>query len=211
MKVALFGGTGFIGSRVLEELLVRGHEVRALARDPSRLPASPGLTVVTGDAADPLAVSRTVSGCSAVISALGTPRGGSVDPAFLAQAMGTILECMSGAGVRRVIAISGAAISSPGDSKPLPHRVASALVRLLQPVAVASKQREYETLAKSGLNWTAVRPTRVDDRPSTGRVSVGVSAADLGLRVSRIDLAQFMVDQLDDETYQRQAPFISSS
>ncbi len=69
MKIALIGGTGFVGKAVLEELLQRGHQVTALARDPAKYTAREGLKAVTADALDAAQVADAVRGQDAVISA----------------------------------------------------------------------------------------------------------------------------------------------
>ncbi|MFD8811044.1 NAD(P)-dependent oxidoreductase [Streptomyces sp. NPDC059627] len=71
-KIALFGATGTIGSRVLDEALDRGHEVRAVVRNPAKLTKdAPGLAVVTGDVLDPESVAEAAKGQDVVISAVG--------------------------------------------------------------------------------------------------------------------------------------------
>ena len=209
MRVALFGATGFVGRGVLAELLARGHTVRALVRDPARVEEREGLTVIGGDVLDREAVDRTVAGCEAVVSAIGTRRGEKADRDVLARAAGNVLEAMRRHGVKRLVAISGAGISVRGERKPFPHNLISAALRAVAPGAVEPKQREYEVLAGSDIAWTAVRPVRVVDAPATGRVRAGTSAGDLGMRVSRDDLARFMVDQLEDGRFLREAPFVS--
>ncbi|NBW51477.1 MAG: NAD-dependent epimerase/dehydratase family protein, partial [Betaproteobacteria bacterium] len=58
MKIALIGATGFVGTPLLAELLSRGHQVTVLARNPAKLPAQPGLTVVAADALDAAQVAQ---------------------------------------------------------------------------------------------------------------------------------------------------------
>ncbi len=210
MKLAVLGATGFIGRAVVEQALLAGHEVRALVRDASTLATHDRLEVIEGDARDPGAVQRTLVGADVVISALGTRRADKAGPDFLAAVMGVIISAMETQGVRRIVAISGAGISLPGERKPLPHRLISALVGVLARDAVAAKQREYQVLSSSDVDWTAVRPTRVVDGPSMDNPRIGISAAGIGMRVTRGDLARFIVSEAEQGAYIRRAPFISS-
>jgi uncharacterized protein len=68
MKVVLFGATGMIGSRVLKELVSRGHEVTAVVRDTTRVSNEPGVKAVKGDALNAAEVAKVVKGADAVIS-----------------------------------------------------------------------------------------------------------------------------------------------
>ncbi len=73
MRLAVFGGTGTVGTPLVEQALRAGHEVRALARSPEKLrpAASPRLTVISGDARDHDAVTATLASSDGVLSALG--------------------------------------------------------------------------------------------------------------------------------------------
>jgi putative NADH-flavin reductase len=210
VKLALLGATGFVGAEVLRTALAAGLEVKALVRDPTRLVQQGGLEVVQGDARDRAAVERAVAGAQAVISVLGTRRAEKPGADELAQMMRNVLAAMQEEGVRRLVAISGAGILVPGERKPFPHNLISGLVRILARRAVDAKQREYEVLRRSDLDWTAVRATRVVEDPATGRIRVGTDAGSIGMRVTRGDLAAFLVGLVSDGGYVREAPFISS-
>jgi len=77
MKIVLYGATGRAGSRILTELLGRGHEVVAVVRnidkDPDRLAPNDGLTVVEGDLSSVDGIAERIGGAQAVVSAYGSP------------------------------------------------------------------------------------------------------------------------------------------
>jgi uncharacterized protein len=77
MKLIMFGPTGMIGSRILNEALQRGHTLTAITRDPSRFPVSrKNFTMVAGNALDPASVANLAKGHDAVLTAIG-PGGAS--------------------------------------------------------------------------------------------------------------------------------------
>jgi hypothetical protein len=81
-------------------------------------------------------------------------------------------------------------------------------VRLAVRHVVAAKQREYEILVGSTVDWTAVRPPRVTESAVTGTYRAGATLA--GRSIARGDLARFMVDQLESREYLREAPYVSA-
>jgi len=88
MKVVLFGASGMIGSRILEELLSRGHQVTAVVRNPEKVTAK-GATVVKGDVTDAASVAAAAKGAEAAISAYAPPQD---QPEKLLAATGSVLE-----------------------------------------------------------------------------------------------------------------------
>lgn len=210
MRLAVFGATGRIGRHVVEQAVAQGHAVIAFVRDPSRLPVpAERLTVVTGDIGDPSAVETAVAGAGAVISALGPKHNTAAEAQRVVEGMRNVLAAMERHGVRRLVNLSGGAIRVPGEWKRPAGAIASAVVRLLARHVVAAKQREFELIRRSGLDWVAVRPPRVTDGPLTGRYRTGDVALGPRSRISNRDVADFMLRQLTDDSYLRQAPFVS--
>jgi putative NADH-flavin reductase len=210
MRLTILGGTGKIGRLVVEHALAAGHEVTVLARDPRRLAPAPrsGMRVVEGDVSDPDALGKAVDGANAVISALG-PTGNSPDQvAKLREGMRNLIAAMGRHGVHRVVNLSGAAVDVRGERKPLFDRVASRIVRIFARYIVEAKQAEYEELASSNLDWVAVRPPLVNDGPRTGRYRAGIDILRPGARISRADIADFMLAEAIEPKFIRQAPFI---
>ncbi|WP_431965769.1 NAD(P)-dependent oxidoreductase [Actinacidiphila sp. bgisy160] len=203
MRIAIFGATGHVGRELVAQALDAGHEVTALARDPAALPPRERLTVVPGDVRDAEAVGRVIAGADGVLSALGTrsPRGGTI----CADGMRRILPAMRALGVRRLVAV-GAYGSGPGGRGV--HRFATSLVI---PAIMRDKDRQEELIRAEGDLWTIVRPAVITGGRYSGVYRTGPDLR-LGLasRVSRADLADFMLRALGSEDCVRRAVAIAS-
>lgn len=203
MRVAVFGASGGIGRLAVRECLGRGDSVNALVRDVSRLALSDGmLEVVKGDAMQAEDVDRAVAGCEAVLSSLG--RGTGAPPNVCSAGAANIVGSMSKNGVKRLVCVS--AYGTGETRKGVYARMEWLLIRGL----MEDKETMEEVVRSSGLDWTVVRPTRLTDGPKRGRYRTGVDI-DVGLfpRVSRADVADFMVNQLSGTVFRRASPTIT--
>ena len=209
MKLTVLGGTGRIGRLVVDQALAAGFDVTVVVRDPLKLgPFAERVQVIRGSVSDPAAVRDGVAGADAVISALG-PDGNTADQVVgLRDGMRTLIEAMRDIGVRSIVNLSGAAIDAPGDHKPIVDRFASRIVRLVSGRVVAAKQAEFDELLRSDLEWVAVRPPLVTDGPHTGRYRAGLDVLHPGARISRADIADFMLAQAAEPTFPQAAPFV---
>lgn len=201
--VLILGATGRIGRIAVRRALAAGLEVRAFAGKAS---PEPGVESVVGDIRRPDDVARALAGVDAAIAALG-PRANTPEAALdIETGMRNIVAAAEAAGVRRVVTLSGAGVDVPGDRKPFLDRVASAIVRRAARHVVGGKQREYEVLASTALDWTALRPPLVIDGPARGyRLDTTLQP---GVRVTREDVGQALVDQLSSQAFVRGAPFV---
>lgn len=206
MKILVFGPTGTIGREFLGQALAEGHEVTAFAREPSRLDAgNPALTVVQGDVMDSASVDRAVPGHDAVLIALGAGAGGGV------RAQGTrhIIQAMRTHGVRRLMCLSSLGV---GDSREnLNFFWKYVMFGFLLRRAYADHVAQEHAVRDSGLDWTIVRPGAYVDGPVTQSYRHGFSPSlkALELKISRADVAHFIVSQLDDRQYFYAAPGLS--
>jgi putative NADH-flavin reductase len=209
LKIVIYGATGRTGRHLVEQALAYGHAVTVLARDPSRLDAVPdGLTVVTGDVRDAARVAQSVAGAEAVLSVL-APAGNS--PKFgVSPGMDNILAAMQTQGVRRLIISVGAGIRDPQDRPTPVHALFGVLVKLLSKHVYADMAQVAARVRASGLDWTIVRAPMLTDGPMTGKIWSGYVGKEMGTRITRADLAAFMLQQLADPTHVRQAPAISN-
>jgi putative NADH-flavin reductase len=206
MKVLVFGATGGVGRRVVEEGLARGHDVAAFVRDPSRLDvAHERLTVFRGDVLDAASVERAVRGQGAVLCSIGAGRKGRVR----SEGTRNIVRAMEGAGVRRLVCQTTLGVGESSGNLNLFWK--HAMFGLLLRGAFADHEQQEAHVRSSALDWTIVRPAAFTDGERTGEYRHGFSPAKKGLRlkISRADVAEFMLDQLTDDTYLRQTPGLS--
>ncbi|CAG4997773.1 hypothetical protein DYBT9275_01848 [Dyadobacter sp. CECT 9275] len=203
MKVALIGATGFVGGSVLTELTSRGHEVTAIARDITTIPANPLITPKTGNALDPEQVASLVAGHDAVISAY---NGGWANPNIYADHLNGSIAIQSGvkaAGVKRFITLGGAGSLeiAPGlqliDTPEFPAEYKPG----------ASAAREYLNIIKQEdeLDWTFLSPS-IEMHPGlphqrTGQYRTGLDNPVFDEKgrstISVEDLAVAIVDELE--------------
>src|SRR5690349_14874572 len=104
MKLLVTGATGKVGSRLVKRLARRGHEVRALVRDPSRLEARDAETSI-GDLLDPGSLVAAVRGVDAVVHCAAFFRGATEAQAHATNDQGTrhLAEAARAAGVKRFV------------------------------------------------------------------------------------------------------------
>jgi putative NADH-flavin reductase len=217
MKLTIVAATGGIGRQIFDQAVAAGHDVTAVVRNPAKLPASPA-RIVTADlaAADPVALESAVEGADAVLSGLG-PRS-TAEAGVAARGTQAVVAAMTATGTSRIVVVSAAPIGtvpSPGRPNPPRHDPGDGFLmrHLLGPLVKAALRTHYADLAlmedvlrDSGLAWTVIRPPRLTDGPVTGtyRIAYGRNLR-RGIRVSRADVAQFMLRVLDQPETVKQA------
>jgi putative NADH-flavin reductase len=208
MKLTIFGASGRTGTHLAEQALAAGHDVVALMRNPAKLTLRhERLRVAQGDLTDEAAVADAVRGTDAVLAALSPKIFGGPRDLPLASGTGNILAAMRAHGVRRLVYSWGPSILIPRNPLLRALRSASfALFRLLP--ATRSFVNESAEVGEA-----IVVVTAPNDKPGSGRVKVrtGTGTGDrVGSRISRADLAQFMLAQADDVRYAQQELRISN-
>jgi putative NADH-flavin reductase len=206
VKVLIIGATGATGRVLMRQALEQGHEVTALARNPSALaPEDHRPRVLQGNALDASEVEAAVADQDAVLSALGTR---STRPTTLfSQSTHNLISAMNKHGVRRLVCITGI---GAGESK---GHVGFLYDRIMLPFVVKNiyedKNRQEEAIKQSDLDWVIVRPARLTDEAAKGEYRVYLGGSYTAKTISRADVAAFMLAQLTDETYVHKMPVIS--
>lgn len=202
MKLLVFGATGGTGQALLKQGLAQGHQMTAFVRNLAALEARPGLTIIQGDVTDATAVQHAVVGHEAVLSALG-PRGGQYG--VLPGGVKNIVEAMREAGIRRLIHVSSFGV---GDSLAQMGWVArQVVVPLFLRKALDEKEIEEQIIRASDLDWIIARPGGLEDGARTGVYHCITDAQEkVGQpRIARADVADFMLKNLMDKRFVRQA------
>lgn len=203
MRIAVFGATGGTGRQVVEQALAQGHQVSALVRDPTKLEPRDGLTLHTGDVMDTEVTARCIQGADAVVCVLGSR--GSKTPI---EAVGTevILQAMQAQGVRRLIAVTSMGV---GDSRSQINPAFRVIMDLTLKPIMQAKEAQEQLIQSSALDWTIIRPGGLTDGPPTGQYRHGLDRSIKGGRISRADVAAFVLKQIYDLTYLHQTPAVT--
>lgn len=205
MNISVFGATGGTGRQVVAQALDQGHHVTALVRDPARLPIThPNLTVVQGDVLDPAPVNATLEGADAAVISLGnTPN----NPEYVvSQGTAVILDAMKTQAVPRVVVITSMGTGDSIKQVSLPFRM---MIQTILKKAMEDKERQETLVMSSDREWIIVRPGGLTEGPATGAYRAGLDPSISAGQVSRADVAAFVLQQLDDDTYLRRTPAIS--
>ncbi len=208
--IAVFGGTGFVGSRLCEKLVARGYRVRLLVRDPLRIREfhqKEGYEIVEGALPDPEPVKKCIDGVAGVRNVTGQRGRSKKEMQTLVEGNRTIIAAMEELGVNPYIKISGTSVQFPGENFPLMRRLLDIAFRLLLPNPTRCKYLEQEDTLASQLDWVMVRPPAIVDK----HVNKPLQAHEykhLGMNVSREDLCDFMIDQLDSTRWRHQCPVV---
>jgi uncharacterized protein YbjT (DUF2867 family) len=208
MKVLIIGSTGGTGQLIVREARARGHEVVALVRSKEKGASLGPVHLALGDATDEAALAAALQGCDAVICALGTPMSPFKEVTLLSTATAALIRAMKAQKIRRLVCITG---MGAGDSKGhggfIFDRIFNPL--MLRKVYV-DKNRQEGLIRDSGLDWTIIRPSVLNDKPATGQVRALTDLSNFhGGSISRADVAQFTVRQLTDDRYLKLSPLIT--
>ena len=207
MKVLIFGANGKTGRTVVERAMAAGHEVTAFVRS-SEQNDVPGVKLARGDATNRADVDAAMQGQEAVIDTIGgkTPYK---DTDLESSAAATIVASMKANGVRRLIATSMLGVGASKENAPFYERL---LVATFLRGANKDKSAMEAEVAASGLDWTILRPAILTDDEATGNVQVFPEGTDdKAHKITRADVAEFMVQQMSATNYLHQSIAIANS
>lgn len=211
MKVSIFGASGATGLLLIERCLAAGYDVTALLRTPEKFASRDRVRVIQGNAFDAAAVRKTVEGADVVLSTLGARSLKKED--VLERAVPMIVEAMRQTGVRRIIALGSAGALEDSLKKQAAWRrwfVQNIVYNTLLKWPVASQIAQWKTLSASRLDWTMVMPPMLVNSPGHGVYRIdGEALPRGGSRISRNDVADFMMQQIANPQWAGKGVYIA--
>jgi len=184
MKISLFGGTGPTGKYIIREALSQGYKLSVYTRDAGKVSEFAGkIEVVVGDLQDTAAIAKCVEGADAVISALGPNSLKVKGDKPVMRGLSNIIAAMKQSGVRRLIQISTAAYRDPKDGFALKAHAFALLFKVIV-------RKAYEDGGIIDIGW--------------------YGKTKLSMKLSRGNLAKFLVDQVKNQGFVKAAPAIAN-
>ncbi len=207
MKVLVIGAAGKTGQAVTEQAVAAGHQVTAFVHTADGYKV-PDVRVVEGDAADSAAMDAAVLGQDAVLDTIGgkTPYKATTLETSVA---GTIIASMQRNDVHRLVVTSMLGVGDSKANVPIYDRL---LVSTFLRGADKDKAAMEAAVEGSGLDWVILRPAILNDDPAQGNVRVfGIGTNEKAHKITRADLASFMIAQLSSDEYLHQAVTIANN
>lgn len=210
----VLGGSGRTGIHVLEHAIARGHQIRALVRNPDAFEAPAGVQLITGTPANIDDIRLAAEGADAVISVLNNARASDnpwarpvSPPTFMTDAARATLRVMGEQGITRIVATSSQGVAEDWTRL---NPIMRGLINISNIKAGFDDHNGVDTLMRtSDVDWTLARAVALTDKPAEGPLR----AAEPGTEkpapfVNRDDLAAFLLDTVETNTWIRQTPLV---
>lgn len=210
MRVAVIGANGRTGTQVLEQGLSRGHHMIAMVRRlESQTIEHRSLATVSGDILDPSGLVGALDGCDAVVSTvgIGTSRAPTV---IYSQGITNVVDAMREHAITKLAVVS-AAPAAPRTGQPfLERRVVMPLLERFFGETYADMRRMEQALRNSDVDWVALRPPRLVDKPASGRYRVSIEPLPKARTLTYSDLGTALIDSLDGTALHRTPAFVAN-
>jgi putative NADH-flavin reductase len=209
--VLVIGASKGTGLETVKAALEAGHTVRAMARSVDRIRIrNPNLDKISGDALDQPAVKAALQDVDAVVQTLGVAGGPGMmlKPVRLfSDATRVLVTAMKETAVNRLISVTG---FGAGDSRDRGGCLYNAALQLFLRQAYEDKDAQEDLIQESGLDWVIARPVILTNGSKTGKYHVLVEPRSWRIGfISRADVADFLVRQIDDDAYLGKMPVLT--
>jgi putative NADH-flavin reductase len=209
MKIVIFGAAGSTGRVLVEQALEKGYEVTGFDRHTQALMTiqNPKLSIVQGDIFNADQVEAAIAGQDAVLCVLGVKPGVTIP--VCSKGTENIIAAMQKVGVKRFICQSAFVVAALDGERREVSWILPLSLKLFPKVKsmFADKVIQEREVRQSDLDWIIVRPATLTDGPKTGNYKAGVPLSiGLNAKISRADVADFLLKQVVDDTYLHRVP-----
>lgn len=210
MTITIFGATGKTGIKVIRKALENNYKVRAFVRTPSKLgDLQDKVSIIQGSINDLGAVKDAISGSDCVVSVLG--HGKSTPANMQTEAIKNIIAAMNNLGVKRLIALTGAGVYAQGDKPSFINNSMSFVLKLVAKSVFEDGVNYTNEIKKTDLNWTVLRAPVLLQGKQTNKAKLGMVGDNLRFFLSREDLAQKIIEIINDQSTFRKLPYIAQA
>lgn len=208
MKIVIFGASGPTGIHLVQQALEQGHRVTAMIRNPEKFQIShPNLQVQKADALVPSSFENALPGHEVVLSALGIGQSFK-DTIIYSESGKNIIDAMRKNGIKRFICITSGGVEDNDPSFGLLYKFI--FKPLLRKPYKNMKMLEAYLQDNKDIDWVVVRPSQLTDTPRSGNYRVSAHYAPKGgSKISRADLADFMLKQIASEEWLHKTPTLA--
>lgn len=208
MNIVVFGATGRTGLPLVRQALGAGHRVKAFVRTPDKMSIThENLELVTGDVLNAEQVEKAVADTEAVLCAIGHTKNSPDD--LQTRAMRNITDAMRKHGVERLVDLTGAGVRDPDDQPKFFDKLVVGALKLISPAVLQDGKNHVALIQDTGIKWTIVRAPMLQDGPHTGKYRVGFVGKNSGAKISREDVADFMMKEMRENQFVGKMPMIS--
>jgi putative NADH-flavin reductase len=209
--VLIVGASRGIGLETVKCALKAGHKVRALARSAASIPVShPNLEKITGDALDLGTMKQALAGVNVVIQTLGIDLSPEIifrPTRLFSVATRVLVTAMEETGVKRLICVTGL---GAGNSRNKGGFLYNMAFHLFLESVYSDKDAQEWIIRKSTLEWVIARPVILTDGPRTDTYRVLLDSKEWRSGfISRADVADFLVEQINDDTLLGKTPVLT--
>jgi putative NADH-flavin reductase len=197
MNIVIVGATGRTGSVLKDRALARGHHVTALVRKPDKIKDThENLNIIKGDVLDAMTVDQIIVAQDAVMVALGTGNDYGAS-GTLSEGTLNVITAMQQHSVERLVTLLCGFMFL--KSYPPMFRT-----------MVMEHEKQLNLMRNSSLDWIAACPPKITDFPPVSRTRTSIGALPKsGTHISRYDVSDFMLDQLESDEFLRKPVGIS--
>ena len=212
-KIALFGGTGRTGIPFLKHAVER-YKVNVLVRDPAKLSFShPNMTVLTGDILQLTDVENTIKEADVAVSLIGHSKGS--PPDLQSRGIENIISAMKKNGTKRLISLTGGGVRNEETDRPefIDHMFSFIMKNLAGKETrntLEDGQKHAEIIRNTDLDWTIVRAPMLTTENARHEIEVGNVGTIKGFKLTREDLALFILGEIENNNHIKKMPFVTN-